>query len=316
MQRPDLPTTITEAKEYREVSPGSQPDAALPRAVPISKYYYFNRDARRAYPATTIYTQEDVKAFALASGSKPLLAAGDSAQTTAISTTADGAVSSEGEFFPPVINRRYKWTPSMPHLKADHNNPQLCIRGMNRIDPNVDSPEDDLNLKGLTSPSSYGGKIGHAAALNDSSSPPRNVGVKHHHNAKRPTGDAIANQLEYLYAKQAAALIQEGDEKFNHQLREHKELLENFIGFEDAQISAIAKDRGQKYIQLLDQRKDMGRKFKSRIESFQVGLRLSQLADAVQKPNRRVPKPITKTFERYKKPSQNAEAALRTRGPS
>ncbi|KAJ3115574.1 kynurenine 3-monooxygenase, mitochondrial precursor [Phlyctochytrium bullatum] len=127
--RPDMPPIIVAAKEYREVSPGSQPDAVLPPNPKISKHYYYTRDQRRSYPSTVTYTQSDITKLAITGGTQAKLPAGSaSSETLPASTETTG--SAPTGFFPPVINNRYKWTPSMPHLKPSAVNPELCIRGM------------------------------------------------------------------------------------------------------------------------------------------------------------------------------------------
>ncbi|KAI8850421.1 hypothetical protein BC829DRAFT_389382 [Chytridium lagenaria] len=130
--RPDLAPTIVPVSLHAETAPcsnyvhlligHSQPDFIAPKNEAISKNYYFNRDTRRSYPLPQIL---------LSSGSKPQLTAGDASAPSGVATTTESLPETQGEFFPPVINQKYRWKNSMPHLKPDETNPQMCIRGMN-----------------------------------------------------------------------------------------------------------------------------------------------------------------------------------------
>ncbi|KAI9017608.1 hypothetical protein BC832DRAFT_545181 [Gaertneriomyces semiglobifer] len=106
--RPDLPPIMVAAKEYREISPGSQPAYNPEREQKIAKNYYYTRDTRRAYPQTVVYESQEVTKLLPASASEPMY--------------------NESKL-PPMINKRYKWTEAMFHLRPDEVNPDLSIRG-------------------------------------------------------------------------------------------------------------------------------------------------------------------------------------------
>ncbi|KNC96651.1 uncharacterized protein SPPG_07864 [Spizellomyces punctatus DAOM BR117] len=127
--RPDLPPIMCKADEYRTTSPGSQPTYNPATEEKISKNYYFTRDTRRQYPQTVVYKAEEFQG---------LLPGGVEAKSLPLDTTTPHAVkgtpaSSEAAYtpqnLPPIINKKYHWKPSMPHLKPNEVNPQLCIRG-------------------------------------------------------------------------------------------------------------------------------------------------------------------------------------------
>ncbi|KAI8909792.1 hypothetical protein EDD86DRAFT_190610 [Gorgonomyces haynaldii] len=85
------------AEDYRTVSPGSQPPFQHPPREKLSKNHYYLRDSRRNYPQTYVLDQK------LIGQESPL---------------------------PPILNNRYKYTPSAPHLKADQSNPEFSIKGV------------------------------------------------------------------------------------------------------------------------------------------------------------------------------------------
>ncbi|KAH6588285.1 hypothetical protein BASA50_010836 [Batrachochytrium salamandrivorans] len=107
------------ASEYRVVSPGSQPDYVAPTPYKVSDNQYYKRDVRRAYPQTVTFSPQDL-ASQLALSSVKSIASGE------------GAVNgiTESKILPVIINNRYKYTPSSPHLKPDASNPEFCIRGV------------------------------------------------------------------------------------------------------------------------------------------------------------------------------------------
>ncbi|KAJ3192645.1 hypothetical protein HK101_006197 [Irineochytrium annulatum] len=121
--RPDIPPIVVSAKEFRDVAPGSQPDFQPPKNEAISKNYYFNRDARRSYPETAIYNTQDIHRVLVAGPTQARIAGGEAEEG------GDVAQKSEDAYYPPLINNRHQWKPSMPHLVPDEVNPHLSIRG-------------------------------------------------------------------------------------------------------------------------------------------------------------------------------------------
>ncbi|KAJ1343677.1 hypothetical protein BSLG_000488 [Batrachochytrium salamandrivorans] len=115
----DLRWLVYVASEYRVVSPGSQPDYVAPTPYKVSDNQYYKRDVRRAYPQTVTFSPQDL-ASQLALSSVKSIASGE------------GAVNgiTESKILPVIINNRYKYTPSSPHLKPDASNPEFCIRGV------------------------------------------------------------------------------------------------------------------------------------------------------------------------------------------
>ncbi|KAJ3329422.1 kynurenine 3-monooxygenase, mitochondrial precursor [Blyttiomyces sp. JEL0837] len=97
-----------------------QPDYVRPDNEKLSKNHYYARDTRRNYPQTVVYTTEDLKM--LVGSSQQRIAGGDSQVTGGNATPSQ-------TFTPPIINNRYKWKDSMPHLVPDEMNPDLSIKG-------------------------------------------------------------------------------------------------------------------------------------------------------------------------------------------
>ncbi|KAI8850420.1 hypothetical protein BC829DRAFT_389378 [Chytridium lagenaria] len=89
---------------------------------------------------------------------------------------------------------------------------------------------------------------------------------RHNHNGP---GDAIAGQLELVYAKQAAIMIQQGDEKFNEKLKETKDLLQGFIATEENRMNDIVKEKRRLYMELDDAKMIAVGKLRTRTEKFQ-----------------------------------------------
>eukprot|EP00842_Homolaphlyctis_polyrhiza_P003855 jgi/Hompol1/4470/HPOL_001729-RA len=121
----DLEWIYRVATEYRVVAPGSRPAYVAPVNDKISNIQYFKRDVRRAYPQTVVFSQQDLVA-ALPSPSTKSISAGESAvaATTAVPASSSG--------MPPIINNRYQYKPSAPHLnpEGDSSNPEFCIRAV------------------------------------------------------------------------------------------------------------------------------------------------------------------------------------------
>ncbi|KAJ3210189.1 hypothetical protein HDU67_005572 [Dinochytrium kinnereticum] len=278
--RPDLAPTIVSAGEYREVAPGSQPDAHLIKNPPISKNHYYNRDNRRSYPATVMYSTQEINQFVLTAGSQPRLAAGEITAVDAPKVGSATTTATEtGDFFPPIIDNKYRWRESMPHLKPDEINPQMCILRhasqtfhvpelCRRLSTGAAAHSDEVQPSTKTH-DAYSSRIRDPAP---DSSPPRKANDSRRR--ARSGGDAIADQLELLYAKQAAALIQEGDARFNQKLKESKEFLQNFITSEESRVdsvyrTAIIKDKRKKYAELDEAKTAALHKIKTRLEKFQ-----------------------------------------------
>ncbi|KAI8914757.1 hypothetical protein DFJ77DRAFT_463196 [Powellomyces hirtus] len=127
--RPDLPPIMAKADEYRHVTPGSQPAYQPPVDEKLSKNYYYTRDTRRAYPQTVVYSASEITRM-IPSGVEVKSLPKDLTQPNATAATPASSNSAYTPgHLPPIINRKYQWTPSMPHLKPNEVNPQLCIRG-------------------------------------------------------------------------------------------------------------------------------------------------------------------------------------------
>ncbi|KAI9209636.1 uncharacterized protein BJ171DRAFT_594670 [Polychytrium aggregatum] len=121
---PSLPPVIVKASEYRNVAPGSQPDFNRVDTTPISKNQYFTRDVRRSYPQTVVYTSEELSKE-LTSGALKSIASGEAQVTTSTASTQIYTPS----HLPPIINNRYNWKKSSPHLAPNEVNPQFSIQG-------------------------------------------------------------------------------------------------------------------------------------------------------------------------------------------
>ncbi|KAJ3271305.1 hypothetical protein HDV01_006901 [Terramyces sp. JEL0728] len=100
---PESTNSTPQAFEYRKVSPGNQPDYQAPKTEKLFKNRYYEKDTRRQYPQTVVFSPNDVK----------LIGTGD-------------------KFEPPVINNRYKYKASAPHLDPTGSaaNPEFSIRAV------------------------------------------------------------------------------------------------------------------------------------------------------------------------------------------
>lgn len=58
---PTSPNSFPLASEYRKVAPGSQPTPNLDFPAKISSNRYFERDLRRQFPQTVVYTHSDLE---------------------------------------------------------------------------------------------------------------------------------------------------------------------------------------------------------------------------------------------------------------
>ncbi|EGF78170.1 hypothetical protein BATDEDRAFT_26941 [Batrachochytrium dendrobatidis JAM81] len=105
-----------QAIEYRIVSPATQTNYVAPTAYKVSNNQYFKRDVRRAFPQTVTFTTND-----LAELNAPLLKRLANDQASVMTASPIQVV---------MINNRYKYTPSSPHLKADESNPEFSIRAV------------------------------------------------------------------------------------------------------------------------------------------------------------------------------------------
>ncbi|KAJ3152235.1 hypothetical protein HDU89_001454 [Geranomyces variabilis] len=126
--RPDLPPIMAKADEYRHVSPGSQPDYNPERSEKLSKNYYYTRDTRRAYPQTVVYKATEI-AKMIPGGVEVKALPKDASALNETPIPASPNAAYTPAHLPPIINKKYQWTTSMPHLKPNEVNPQLCIRG-------------------------------------------------------------------------------------------------------------------------------------------------------------------------------------------
>ncbi|KAI9325397.1 hypothetical protein BDR26DRAFT_879555 [Obelidium mucronatum] len=120
--RPNDPAITPVASEYRTVSPGSQPDFKRPAERKIFDNRYYNRDTRRAYPATAVYTSEDIVKL-IGSGATRSIASGVSGEMqSSTPVTAGLPVRPPGTI--------YRWEKSLPHLQPTDLNLDLAIRGV------------------------------------------------------------------------------------------------------------------------------------------------------------------------------------------
>ncbi|KAJ3064528.1 hypothetical protein HDU98_012076 [Podochytrium sp. JEL0797] len=117
--RPTDPAIVPVASEYRTVSPGSQPDFVRPVEDKIFANHYHKRDVRRAYPATVVYTSDDIAKIV-------------GAETKSLASGVTGGESglSTPTFPPRAPGYIHRWTNSLPHLKPTDLNPELMIRGV------------------------------------------------------------------------------------------------------------------------------------------------------------------------------------------
>ncbi|KAI8830413.1 hypothetical protein BJ741DRAFT_620034 [Chytriomyces cf. hyalinus JEL632] len=115
--RPSDPAIVPAAHEYRTVSPGSQPNFARPNVEKINKNYYYTRDVRRAYPATAVYSTEDIAKIVGASQAR--IGSGSPESNVAVNALPPAA---------PGIKHVYE--SALPHLGPSDLNPDLHIRGV------------------------------------------------------------------------------------------------------------------------------------------------------------------------------------------
>ncbi|TPX72496.1 hypothetical protein CcCBS67573_g05826 [Chytriomyces confervae] len=95
----------------------SQPAFARPNVDKINKNYYYTRDVRRAYPATAVYSTEDIAKIVGASQAR--IGSGSPDSTVSINALPPAA---------PGIKHVYE--SSLPHLGPSDLNPDLHIRGV------------------------------------------------------------------------------------------------------------------------------------------------------------------------------------------
>ncbi|KAL2917506.1 hypothetical protein HK105_202787 [Polyrhizophydium stewartii] len=118
---PNSTGSAPQASEFRVVAPGSQPPYKSPVPKKVAANYYFNRDVRRAYPQTVVFTPSE-----LASLPSPAALSIGSGESAAQAAKAPGIV----PIVPPIINNRYKYTPTAPHLAPDASNPEFSMRAV------------------------------------------------------------------------------------------------------------------------------------------------------------------------------------------
>ncbi|KAI9090068.1 hypothetical protein DFS34DRAFT_638165 [Phlyctochytrium arcticum] len=129
--RADVPPILVKADQYRVVSPGSQPDYHLVEEQKLSKNYYFTRDTRRAYPQTVVYTANDIQKLLPEGVEIKQIGAKSTNSVSATATSAESHAAFTPSHLPPIINKKYHWTKSSPHLDSDAGNPDFSIRGAN-----------------------------------------------------------------------------------------------------------------------------------------------------------------------------------------
>ncbi|KAJ3007490.1 UNVERIFIED_CONTAM: hypothetical protein HDU68_003480 [Siphonaria sp. JEL0065] len=102
----------------------SQPDFKRPAERKIFNNRYYERDSRRSYPTTAVYTSEDIVKL-VGAGATRSIASG------ATVTVADSQVPAAASALPPrAPGVVYRWEKSLPHLKPTDLNPELMIRGV------------------------------------------------------------------------------------------------------------------------------------------------------------------------------------------
>nr|KAJ3419735.1 hypothetical protein HK105_006566 [Polyrhizophydium stewartii] len=111
-----IPKSLADLKWIYRVPPYKSP---VPKKVAAN--YYFNRDVRRAYPQTVVFTPSE-----LASLPSPAALSIGSGESAAQAAKAPGIV----PIVPPIINNRYKYTPTAPHLAPDASNPEFSMRAV------------------------------------------------------------------------------------------------------------------------------------------------------------------------------------------
>ncbi|KAI8818683.1 uncharacterized protein EV422DRAFT_536491 [Fimicolochytrium jonesii] len=124
--RPDVPPIMVSADEYRSVTPGSQPTYQPYKNEKLSKNYYFTRDYRRAYPQTVVYTSAEISGLLPPGIEVKSIAA--SSETGELSSVSQNAAYTASKL-PPLVDRKYRWKPAMPHLKPDAVNSEYPLRG-------------------------------------------------------------------------------------------------------------------------------------------------------------------------------------------
>ncbi|KAJ3101973.1 hypothetical protein HK100_004446 [Physocladia obscura] len=121
--RPTDPPIVPPASEYRTISPGSQIPFKRPNESAIYNNRYFARDTRRAYPATVVYTSDDIVKLT-----------GATQQRISSSATTPSEESNITTFLPSrPPGLQYRWERSLPHLKPTDLNPDYYVRGFKRI---------------------------------------------------------------------------------------------------------------------------------------------------------------------------------------
>jgi hypothetical protein len=100
---PRSPAYLPIADTYRTVSPGSGPQYTPLHNPTVSKFKYFTRDSRRAFPQTVELNNKSLGAYIIYNNSP------------------NEQIS---------FNKKYIYTNSAPNLKPDENNPDFCIRGV------------------------------------------------------------------------------------------------------------------------------------------------------------------------------------------
>ncbi|KAI8802960.1 hypothetical protein BJ742DRAFT_777801 [Cladochytrium replicatum] len=123
---PDHPSSLPPASYVRSPNPGSQPAYVPWKNEAIHKNYYFNRDTRRNYPQTVVFTSSDISTHILPTASQPALPS--PATEIAPEKTGATAVKAEGEWFPPIVDRSYKWKNVQEDIVADEMNPLYQIK--------------------------------------------------------------------------------------------------------------------------------------------------------------------------------------------
>ncbi|KAI8619468.1 hypothetical protein BC830DRAFT_1252670 [Chytriomyces sp. MP71] len=145
--RPNDPPIVPSAEDYRIVSPGSQPNFARPKEDKINANYYYTRDVRRAYPATAVYTNEDIKKLVGASqarcASTPFRTRSGTrfnqppspdllihhAYRLASASAAATETGISAALPPSPPGQKYRYSSALHHLGPSEMNPELNLRG-------------------------------------------------------------------------------------------------------------------------------------------------------------------------------------------
>ncbi|KAJ3024536.1 UNVERIFIED_CONTAM: hypothetical protein HDU68_008034 [Siphonaria sp. JEL0065] len=122
--RPSDPAITPVAEDFRTISPGSQPDFKRPAERKIFNNRYYERDSRRSYPATAVYTSEDIVKLVGAGATRSITSGATAAATDSQVPAAASALPPRA---PGVV---YRWEKSLPHLKPTDLNRELMIRGV------------------------------------------------------------------------------------------------------------------------------------------------------------------------------------------